>query len=283
MKLCFNTSAYSQHGLEYALGQIAGYGYWGAEIEVSAKHLLPQDWSGEQIATLKQKLENWNLHPVSLMSANVPDWGYSAMFEPSFINQDPGIRRLRIEKTKEVIDVAAALGCQNIQTGAGTCNFAGFPMPDVAWTRLVDGLAECSAYAAEKGIFMTVESEPGTMVENTVDFALIVKDVNSPAFGLTFDVGHLAILGEDVLQAIRLLHESIINVHLDDMAGRRHLHMIPGQGDGTLNLKRILQELKAVGYDRTVTCDLYSQCADPNRAAALSIEYLKPIFETLNG
>lgn len=284
MKLCFNTSAYGNHDLEHALRQIASLGYWGAEIQVERPHGFPGDLDPPRIAEVKALLLELNLRGVGIMSANSVNFeGYTAMFEPSWINVHEEVRRGRLEITKKVIDDAAGIGCMTVQTGSGLLANAGFPLPEVAWGFLVEGLEEAADYAGKKGVILTIEAEPGTLVESTVDLARIVKDVSSAHFALTYDIGHSALLGEDLLQGIRLLHEHFANVHIEDIAGRRHLHLIPGNGDGNLNLERVVRELAVVGYDKTVTCDLYSQVADPDYAAKTSYEYLRPIFEKYVG
>ena len=142
-------------------------------------------------------------------------------------------------------------------------------------------MEELVDYGRSKGVRVSVEAEPSTLVESTIDMARLMKDVNSPWLGLTYDVGHVAVLGDDLIKSVGLVHEHIFNVHIEDICGRTHLHLVPGVGLGTLNLKRFLEELHYVGYDGTVTCDLYSQVEDPNHAAKRSYEYLMPIMEAL--
>lgn len=281
MKLCFNTSAYGWHDLDYALEQIAGYGYWGVELMAERPHAFPADFDEARRTHTKKKLEDLNLHPVSILSSHCDAWGYSKMFEPSFINKDPKIRAERIRLTKEVIDLAADIGCPHIQTAAGIIANAGFPLPKAAWSNLIGSMEAMADYCKSKNVRLSIEAEPATLVESTIDMARLMKDLNSPWIGLTYDVGHVAVLGDDLVKSIDLLHEHIFNLHIEDICGRTHLHLIPGEGLGTLNLERILKELHEVGYEGTVTCDLYSQVEDPNYAAKKSYEYLAPIMDAL--
>lgn len=281
MKLCFNTSAYGRHDLDYALRQIAGYGYWGVEIQAERPHAFPADFDDARRRHTKNLLEELNLRPVGILSSHCDAWGYSKMFEPSFINKDPAIRAERIKLTKEVIDLAADIGCPHIQTAAGVIANAGYPLPRDAWKSLVACMEELADYGRSKNVRVSVEAEPATLVETTIDMARLMKDVQSDWLGLTYDIGHVAVLGDDLIKSIDLLHEHIFNLHIEDICGRTHLHLVPGEGLGTLNLKRILEELHYVGYEGTVTCDLYSQVEDPNYAAEKSYEYLTPIMDAL--
>lgn len=281
MKLCFNTSAYGWHDLDYALRQIAGFDYWSVEMQADRPHAFPADFDAARRAHTRQLPEELNLHPVGILSSHCDAWGCSKMFEPFFINKDAAVRAKRIELTKEIIDLAADVGCPHIQTAAGIIANAGYPLPRDAWNYLVTCMEELVDYGRSKGVRVSVEAEPSTLVESTIDMARLMKDVNSPWLGLTYDVGHVAVLGDDLIKSVGLVHEHIFNVHIEDICGRTHLHLVPGVGLGTLNLKRFLEELHYVGYDGTVTCDLYSQVEDPNHAAKRSYEYLMPIMEAL--
>ena len=50
MKLCFNTSAYGWHDLDYALRQIAGFDYWGVEMQADRPHAFPADFDAARRA-----------------------------------------------------------------------------------------------------------------------------------------------------------------------------------------------------------------------------------------
>lgn len=278
MKLCFNTSAYSKFELEHAVKQIGEIGYQGIEMMVDRPHAFPDDFDEKRMSELKLLVKQYNMTPVGLMSANVWAWGSNMIFEPSFINYKKEIREKRKALTKQVIDFAATLECFSVQTGAGICNFADFPKPRQAWTYLVEGLEECAEYAKNKGVVLSIEAEPGTLVENTVDMARIVKDVSSSAFGLTLDIGHVAVMGDDIMQTIGLLHDRTVNVHIEDILGRSHFHLIPGEGKGTLNLVPIVKELQNLGYDHFLTCDLYTQIRNPDYAAERSYQYLSKLL-----
>ena len=129
MKLCFNTSAYGWHDLDYALRQIAGFDYWGVEMQADRPHAFPADFDAARRAHTRQLPEELNLHPVGILSSHCDAWGCSKMFEPFFINKDAAVRAKRIELTKEIIDLAADVGCPHIQTAAGIIANAGYPLP----------------------------------------------------------------------------------------------------------------------------------------------------------
>ena len=56
----------------------------------------------------------------------------------------------------------------------------------------------------------------------------------------------------------------------------KHYHRIPGEGD--IDFSAIAAALDRTGYGRWATVELYTQAADPDRAAAESLAVLTPVF-----
>src|SRR5437016_11663639 len=83
-------------------------------------------------------------------------------------------------------------------------------------------------------------------------------------------------MGENIPECVRLLGDRIWNLHVEDIPGRKHYHMIPGEG--TLDWKALRDALIGVGYDRFLTVELYTHTADPQRAAEESYRFLNRHF-----
>ena len=64
---------------------------------------------------------------------------------------------------------------------------------------------------------------------------------------------------------MKLLGRPIWNLHVEDIPGRKHYHMIPGEG--TLDWEALRVALKRIHYDRFLTVELYTHTADPQAAA----------------
>ena len=100
--------------------------------------------------------------------------------------------------------------------------------------------------------------------------------MNHPRFGANLDIGHSQVMGESIPAAIRSLAGRIWNLHVEDIPGRKHYHMIPGEG--TLDWIGLRDALWAIKYDRFATVELYTHTADPHTAARKSFEYLSKVF-----
>ena len=95
-------------------------------------------------------------------------------------------------------------------------------------------------------------------------------------FGANLDIGHSQVLGENIPDCVRLLGKSIWNLHVEDIPGRKHYHLIPGEG--TLDWSTFKSALERVGYDRFLTVELYTHTADPQLAAERSSAFLTKHF-----
>ncbi len=91
--------------------------------------------------------------------------------------------------TRQWIDYAAAFGAPVIRVFAGVK-----PKDDtaaVALERCVEGLRESLKYAAEKGVFLALENHGG-ITETADQLLAIVKQVDSPWFGINLDSGNFS-------------------------------------------------------------------------------------------
>jgi hydroxypyruvate isomerase len=84
---------------------------------------------------------------------------------------------------------------------------------------------------------------PGYYLTSSMEAFAIVDAVDRPEIGLTFDLYHAMVMGEDPeAEAANHLHR-IAHVHVADHPGRNQ------PGSGKLNLKRQLSWLEQAGYD----------------------------------
>ncbi len=86
---------------------------------------------------------------------------------------------------------------------------------------------------------------------------------NIPHLGFHYDAGH-AFLMPHVLPPLMLLHQfkhDLLHVHFsDNMCGPDDLHL--PLGAGRIVWKQLVRELKKIGYDRTITLEVFSPDRD---------------------
>jgi len=150
---------------------------------------------------------------------------------------------------------------------------------DYAMDVFVDGLGEALVHAERENVLLLVEPEPGLLVENADQFLRLAERVDSPAFGLNFDVGHFYCVGDPLPDTIKRLATFTRHYHLEDIAATRvHEHLVPG--DGAIDFRRVLDAVYETGYDGWLTVELYPYLDDPDAAGRAARDYLTPLIES---
>ncbi len=275
MKLGFSTNAFIRHSLINAITFIAACGYAGIEILADKPHLFATNISDKALVDIKRRILDEGLTVSNLNTNTVMGFYENQMpetiFEPSLSNPMNAVRKLRIEYSKRCIDMAYALGSPSISITSGR------PVPgihpDESFELLARSIRMISSYAEDMNIRIAMEYEPGLLIESARELAMLIDAVDHPLFGANLDVGHSRVAGEDLAEVIGLLGRSIFHIHLEDIRGRKHYHLIPGLGD--LDFQLIFGLLSSSGYRGFITVELYTYPQKPYEAAQRAIEHLR--------
>ena len=106
MKLAFSTNAYRDFSIEDSIHSISSAGYSGIELMCDEPHAFPP-LSLEKINSIKKILYKNNLEISNLngfMMCAIQDFHH-----PSWIEKDPKKRQIRIQHTKNCIELAKGL------------------------------------------------------------------------------------------------------------------------------------------------------------------------------
>jgi len=270
----YSTNAFVKFSLFESLEKIAALGFKGVEIMGDRPHLYPPDFAPEDMDRIKKTLERLNLKVTNLNSFTL--FAVGDTYLPSWIEPQKERRQIRIQHTLDCLKAAHELACTNISVPPG-----GPPanMPrDAAMARFHQGLEQVIPLAEELGIRILVEPEPDLLIENTPEFKLFIKDVQSSAVGINFDIGHFYCAGEDPAAAFEELFQWVGHVHLEDIAPSRvHNHLIAGLG--AINFAEIFTTMRRLNYQGDISLELYPYVDTPASAGQQSLEYLRPIFE----
>ncbi|CQR73785.1 L-ribulose-5-phosphate 3-epimerase UlaE [Sporomusa ovata DSM 2662] len=283
MELAFSTNGYVKFSLAESIKSIAALGYRGVEILADSPHINPLTISEREcddivnmLASCKLKVSNINANTaICLYGKNrLPE---EILFGPSLASSDSQLRAQRVEYTLKAIDLAAKLGahCVSITSGRLT---PGNP-PDNAFRHLIASLSRVLEHALKRNVLIGIEYEPGLLVESEEDFLQLVQTINCPNLGLNLDIGHSHVAGENVCEVIARNSGRIWNVHIEDILGRRHYHLIPGEGD--IDFTRVLSALYYCNYRSYLTVELYTYQDDSAEAARQSLAYLQDTLTKL--
>lgn len=278
-QLAFSTNAFTRFPLDEACRRIAAHGYAAVEILADVPHAWPPKFSDRDADALRRLLADLNLS-ISNINANTmfghwTDAPPEPFFEPSLVSDVPEYRKIRVETLLRTLDIAARLGARNISITTGKP--LGSMSPEACEGVLEEHLGRVLERADQLGIDVGIECEPGLLLEWTDELVAWIKRMGSPRLGANLDLGHAQVIGEVPAESIRKLKGRIWNLHIEDIRGRKHYHRIPGEGD--MDFPAIAAALRQISYDRSVTVELYTCTAAPDRAAAESYKVLAPLFE----
>ena len=279
MKLAFSTNAYTKHSLAHALEGIRRAGFAGVEILADVPHAYPMQIDGELTRSVGQSLERLGLR-VSNINCNC-SFGYwkdappEAYFEPSLISPNPKHRADRTTMILRTLQFAKDIGARNISITSGRM-LGGMP-PVKAARQFEESIKPILDRADHLGIDLGIECEPGLFLEYVEELRAWIAKLAHPRLGANLDIGHSQVIGESIPHEVEALRGRIWNLHVEDIPGRKHYHMIPGEG--TLDWNALKGSLQKIGYDRFLTVELYTHTENPQEAAQKSFAFLSKIFQ----
>jgi sugar phosphate isomerase/epimerase len=279
MKLAFSTNAYTRFSLIEALRGIKSAGYDGVEILADVPHAYPARLEADDVSTIRDEIERLGI-AVSNVNANC-SFGYwkdappEPYFEPSLISPNARHREDRTKLIFSALQFAHDVGAANVSITSGRM-LGGMP-PERAAKQFAESILPVLEEAERLKINVGIECEPGLFLEYVAELREWIDRLGHPRLGANLDVGHSQVIGESIPDVIRLLGARIWNLHVEDIPGRKHYHMIPGEG--SLDWPALRRALDEVRYDRFLTVELYTHTQDPQLAAEKSITFLRRHFQ----
>ena len=210
---------------------------------------------------------------------------YPAKFARGAMNHpDHELRREAIELTKKAAEAANELGCDEVVIWSA---FDGYDYPfqvdyDEKWDQLVSAFQElCDSYPKIK---FSLEYKPTD--ENTRFFTvpttgaalLLVEEIDRSNMGLTLDVGHMLMAGENPGQSIAMVgrKRKLFGIQLND--GFTRLAAEDGLMFGSVHPSmalEIMYQLHKTEFKGHLYFDTFPQRSDPVKEAEYNIRQVK--------
>ncbi|MEU3979085.1 sugar phosphate isomerase/epimerase family protein [Streptomyces sp. NPDC026672] len=192
---------------------------------------------------------------------------------PTLLDPDPADRARRTDLLIRAVRVAADLGahalhCFSGVTPAGTDE-------DTAWLRLADSLGPVLDAAADEGVPLAVEPEPGHLLGDLAGFHRLRHALGDPELlGLTLDIGHCQCLEPlPPADCVRAAAPWLRHVQIEDMRRGVHEHLPFGAGE--IDFPPVLAALSETGYDGLTVVELPRHSHAGPHQAALSLPFLQ--------
>jgi len=230
----------------------------------------------------RQTLEKAGLCAGAICLRYPSEFARGAMNHP-----DPVLRRKAIELTKEAAQVAMDLGCSEVVVWSA---FDGYDYPfqvdyDEKWQELVEAFQECcDAYPQVKFSLEYKPTDENTRfftVPSTGAALLLVTKIDRANMGLTLDVGHMLMSGENPGQSIAMVgrQKKLFGIQLND--GYTRLAAEDGMMFGSIHPSmalEIMYQLRKTGFEGHLYFDTFPQRTDPIKEAEYNIRRVKAFW-----
>lgn len=212
--------------------------------------------SPKDIAAMKAALEETGTVLTAQLSEPrtqfmIPPWDHSEFFR----------------KLDEGVAIAHELGCPRIVVGSGT-GFGGWKR-QVQLDKLIEIYQQAIAQIDGSGISLVLEpvnvrvDHPGSLLDRTAEAVYVARGVDSPFFGVLYDIYHSAVEGEDMAAELENAGSIVTYVQLADAPGRGE------PGTGGLDWPATLAVLRGSGYDGPIGLEYY-----PQAGSEQSVQYI---------
>jgi sugar phosphate isomerase/epimerase len=239
----------------------------GVELVITPEHLLRAPdasfWHGfrTDLETRGLRVRNVQLgHPFLLGPV---------AHSPGLSTLDPVGRARRVEAAVAAAHIADWVGSPFLTVTTGLPEGAEGDFGEQE-KRFQDSLAEIVA-RRPASLRIAIEQEPEHVIRSADQVLGLCRAFDGVVFS-NYDVGHGAVLGEDPAAAVRLLGKYLSNIHLEDIRGGVHKHLLFGDGD--IDFRALFSALREIGYAGDLTPDLYPFKHDPVGALRASAEFL---------
>jgi sugar phosphate isomerase/epimerase len=268
LQLAFSSNAYLNVPVEEAIAQIAGCGYRGIELLADVPHAWPAGLLEVQKEAIRRALKKSGLaiSNINAFMMNAIADPRQPYWHPGWTDPDPHYRAIRREHTKRALRLAADLGATSISTEPGGEIQPGQTRAE-ATDIFYDEIMPCLDVAADCGVTLLIEPEPGLLIERFGQYLEFAERVNHPALALNFDIGHAYCVGEDPAEWVPRMQSHTRHYHFEDIAATRvHHHLVPGEG--AIDFEAVFRAIAEYTPDMWITVELYPYRDRPDEAAS---------------
>ncbi len=169
-----------------------------------------------------------------------------------------GIRLASVKETIGALETAADMDAEKVVLHPSFLSGMAIHVADRAHALAMESLEIFVSRARQLGLVLGIENMlPGTslFVEPDAFHAVFASFAN---LHLVLDIGHAFIgdrSGQRIMAFIDAFADRLIHIHASDNHGKHDEHMCIGYGQ--INFKPVMRRLSAIGYDNTITLEVF--------------------------
>src|SRR5688500_15878699 len=168
LDLAFSTNAFKKTTLEEAIESIASIGYRGVELMADVPHAYPQNMDAARRQRVRERIKQLGLTVSNVNAFTLFACGDT--YHPTWIEDDPAKRQLRIDHTLKTIALAREFGAKTISLQPGGPLIGTTINHQLAGERFAEGLRQVLPAAKAANIILAIEPEPGLFIENSSEY-----------------------------------------------------------------------------------------------------------------
>ncbi len=274
MKYGLFTCPYQRLSLEKAFSDASVMGYDYVELWGGRPHAYAPDLLDGDLDAILRLIDRFEM-PVEVYTPEHNAYPYNYMIGTERQWEDA------MDYLSAALRCGRALGAKYTLISVGHSGFA--PLQERRG-RLLKSLRQLSSEAERLDHplllepLTPMESDFCTCAEELLE---ILEELNSPFIQGMCDVVVSFVQHRNPADDIRLLGSRIAHLHLTDSDGITEAHLLPG--DGNMDLRGLLGELRTGIYDGTATLELVTHYIDtPSEAAFAAIRRIREMTEDEN-
>lgn len=257
MKFGFRTGGFAGWKVESVLEELKKIGFDGAELCLEPEDMRPENFTQKRAEELKSFVEKIGIEIASV--------SYHADFEQM---------EKRLANTFKAVEITNWLSANILIINSERVEQ---DKKDVQWNNLKDRLNRLTSYAEKYDVYIAIEPEPLQIIDNTNDMIKMMREVESPYLKVNLDIGHAYITDPSLTDSIKLLGDSIVHVHIEDIKDKVHNHLEIGQGN--IDFAEMHSAFMDIGYDGFYVADLFRLGNDPLGVATRTLLALRNAFQ----
>jgi L-ribulose-5-phosphate 3-epimerase len=233
---------------EETLRSIKGFGYDAFEPIITDEGEITVDTPETDLRALAAEAAQIGVELVSVCPAQ-------GRVPVNLVSDDEAVRGASVEFTRKMLKTTSGLGI-----GAMLHTLV-FPLPpdlyyDVAYAQGVKSLRELAPYCEQVGVAIAVEYVWNKFLNSPLEMRNFLDEVGSPWVGFYFDPANMAIHSHSH-QWARICGKHLKRVHAKDFKFVNwSTASVPALLTGDVDFPRVMQELRALGFDGALVSEV---------------------------